>query len=268
MNFYKRYPADYGKKTARLTLAQHGAYTLLLDELYATEHPLPAEVDELYRVCRAMNRAEQEAVRFIADRFFPVGLDGLRHNKRGTEELIEAAPAVAAARANGAKGGRPRKQTQEKPSGFPPETQGQTQTEPNSKPPHSSDTSTSLRDAEARASRLPKPFVLPAEWSDWARAKRPELDPQAVAEKFADYWHGIGGKGGRKLDWPATWRNWVRDERAPAASAQTFKERDTANAVERVRQTGGGLVHAKPIPITRRNDVLQEVFDATPRLVG
>ncbi len=50
-------------------------------------------------------------------------------------------------------------------------------------------------------------------------------------------------------------------------NGMTFKERDSANAAERVKQAGGGLVHAKPIA-TRRNDALQEVFDATPRLVG
>ena len=31
-----------------------------------------------------------------------------------------------------------------------------------------------------------------------------------VAAIFRDYWHGIPGAKGRKADWPATWRNWVR----------------------------------------------------------
>jgi hypothetical protein len=46
-------------------------------------------------------------------------------------------------------------------------------------------------------------------------AERPELDPQKVGEKFADFWHSKPGKAGTKLDWEATWRNWVREERAP-----------------------------------------------------
>jgi uncharacterized protein YdaU (DUF1376 family) len=222
LNYYKRYPADYGKKTARLTLAQHGAYTLLLDELYTTEQGLPADFVELYRICRAMDKAEQAAVRFVADLHFPIASDGLRHNGRASEEIAEAAPAIEAARLNGKKGGRPRKQTQEKPSGFSVDNQEQTQDEPGSKAPHSSDTSASLRSAEGRASRLPKPFELPVEWADWAKAERPDLDPQRVADKFADYWHGKGGAAARKLDWLATWRNWVREERAPAASRQSF----------------------------------------------
>ncbi len=149
MNFYKRYPADYGRKTSKLNLMQHGAYTLLLDEIYATEEALPADYKELYRICRAMERAEQEAVRIVADRFFPVAGDGLRYNSRATEELVEAAPAIEAARLNGKKGGRPKKETQQKPSGLSEENPNRTQDEPNSKPPHSSDNCSSLRSEQS-----------------------------------------------------------------------------------------------------------------------
>ena len=54
MNYYRRFMGDYAKKTAALSFAEHGAYTLLLDELYSTETPLPAEHEALYRLCRAM----------------------------------------------------------------------------------------------------------------------------------------------------------------------------------------------------------------------
>lgn len=131
--------ADYAKKTSRLTLAQHGAYTLLLDEVYSTEQPLPKEVSELYRVCRAMTKAEQDAVKFVADTYFPISEDGTRHNPRVAKELGLAAPAMEAARLNGSKGGRPRKEpveySNENPLGF----QEVTQTEPSTKAPHSSE---------------------------------------------------------------------------------------------------------------------------------
>lgn len=35
-----------------------------------------------------------------------------------------------------------------------------------------------------------------------------EIDREAL--RFRDYWVGRAGAGGVKLDWPATWRNWVR----------------------------------------------------------
>jgi len=146
LNFYKRYPADYQRKTARLTLAQHGAYTLLLDELYATETPLPADLNELYRICRAMSKPEQEAVRTVAEQFFPIGEDGLRHNRRAAKEIVEAGPAMKAARENGGKGGRPKKPKEnpvgfrnENPDGNPLGFENGTQDEPNSKPPQNSE---------------------------------------------------------------------------------------------------------------------------------
>lgn len=62
-----------------------------------------------------------------------------------------------------------------------------------------------------RACRIPEGFPT-EEWIAWAKKARPDLDPQFVATKFRDYWAGVPGARGRKLDWPATWRNFVRDE--------------------------------------------------------
>lgn len=162
MNYYKRFMADYAKKTARLTLAQHGAYTLLLDEIYITEDGLPADLGELYRVCRAMSKDEQAAVRFVADKFFPIHPDGLRHNPRAMEELTEAAPKMEAARANGAKGGRPRKEPEEfrndNPVGFQEETKQVSGDEPKTKPSHISD-----KDKEDKSSSSPSAPDCPHE---------------------------------------------------------------------------------------------------------
>lgn len=130
VNYYERYCGDYAKKTARLTLMQHGAYTLLLDEYYSTEQPLPADMDELFRLCRAMSKPEQDAVYFIADRFFPVSDDGMRHNDRADEMIEKARPKMDAARANGKKGGRPPKN----PLGSQPDNPAETQREPDGKP--------------------------------------------------------------------------------------------------------------------------------------
>jgi hypothetical protein len=33
-----------------------------------------------------------------------------------------------------------------------------------------------------------------------------------IADKFADHWHGQPGARGRKCNWTATWRNWIRTE--------------------------------------------------------
>lgn len=64
-----------------------------------------------------------------------------------------------------------------------------------------------------RASRLPADWTLPDDWRAWAVSERPDLDVMLQAAKFADFWHAKAGKDGRKLDWQATWRNWIRNEK-------------------------------------------------------
>ncbi len=108
MNYYRRYMGDYAKKTASLSLAEHGAYGLLLDQCYSTELPLPAEYDALYRLCRAMTVVEQDAVKSIADRFFPVCDDGLRRNPRASEEIEKAQSTIQKQRESGVESARKR----------------------------------------------------------------------------------------------------------------------------------------------------------------
>lgn len=111
MNYYERYCGDYQRDTAHLSLAEHGAYTMLLDTYFSVEKPLPKELPALFRVCRAMTRVEQHAVKAVADQFFPVSvIDGLRHNARADREIAKARPKIEAARINGRKGGRPPKE--------------------------------------------------------------------------------------------------------------------------------------------------------------
>jgi uncharacterized phage protein (TIGR02220 family) len=103
VNYYERYCGDYARDTGHLSLQEHGAYTVMLDTYYATETPLPADYKALYRICRAMSGKEQEAVRAVADQFFPTGADGLRHNGKADEVIAKARKRIEAARANGAK---------------------------------------------------------------------------------------------------------------------------------------------------------------------
>jgi uncharacterized protein YdaU (DUF1376 family) len=110
VNYYERYCGDYQRDTAHLSLAEHGAYTMLLDTYFSVEKPLPSDLPSLYRVCRAMTRLEQQAVKSIAEQFFPVSAaDGFRHNQRADREIAKARPKIEAARNNGRKGGRPPK---------------------------------------------------------------------------------------------------------------------------------------------------------------
>jgi uncharacterized protein YdaU (DUF1376 family) len=109
MNYWPRYPGDWARDTAHLSLTEQGAYVVLLDTYYATERPLPASIDALCRIARAISDIERDAVQAIADQYFPVCPDGLRHNARADREIDIALPKIASARLNGRKGGRPPK---------------------------------------------------------------------------------------------------------------------------------------------------------------
>lgn len=88
MNFYKHHLGDYAKDTADLDALEHGIYRQLLDFYYATEKPLPNDWRVLRRVSNADRPAWQAALRRVVERFFPLGEDGLRHNKRVEKELV------------------------------------------------------------------------------------------------------------------------------------------------------------------------------------
>jgi hypothetical protein len=64
-----------------------------------------------------------------------------------------------------------------------------------------------------KGSRLSADWVLPEDWEEWAKQERPDLNLRSVGEQFRDYWSAKAGSGSTKLDWYATWRNWVRNQR-------------------------------------------------------
>lgn len=130
MNYWPRWINAIKKRTASLSLAEMGAYDRLLDHYYSEETPLPADLDECCRLTSAITKDERRAVERVLNRYFVLGPDGYR-NERADEEIALALPKIAAAQANGRRGGRP-KGPEKKPIGFPPGTHG----EPGSKAPH------------------------------------------------------------------------------------------------------------------------------------
>ncbi|MGH7751153.1 MAG: helix-turn-helix domain-containing protein, partial [Candidatus Dormibacteria bacterium] len=73
---------------------------------------------------------------------------------------------------------------------------------------------TTTSDKTARATRLPADWSLPAEWQQWA-VEAHHLEPQRILRislRFRDHWHAKAGPLAVKLNWFATWRNWIRKE--------------------------------------------------------
>ncbi|WP_208539337.1 hypothetical protein [Algihabitans albus] len=162
-------------------------------------------------------------------------------------EVGRAAGRIQSARENGARGGRPGKQNNglskaagsagEKPTANrQPATSTAKQTRDSlhresdartlegggsptvseagsSVPPSESAPPPTARRVSARGSRLPD------DWLPGPQARRTakeeglsDAEIDRCADKFRDYWHAQPGARGRKSDWSATWRNWVRRE--------------------------------------------------------
>lgn len=68
-----------------------------------------------------------------------------------------------------------------------------------------------------RAARLAADWALPAEWQLWALKEQSTWTPEhvrKVAAQFRNYWIAASGRNAAKLDWYATWQNWVWKEPA------------------------------------------------------
>jgi hypothetical protein len=71
-------------------------------------------------------------------------------------------------------------------------------------------TPSSRKRSESTGTRVPDPFPIDEALKAWFAEHCPDLDGPAHHVVFMDYWRGVAGAKGRKQDWPATWRNWMR----------------------------------------------------------
>lgn len=78
-----------------------------------------------------------------------------------------------------------------------------------------------------RGTRLNRDWELPQEWGEWA--EKQSLSGQEIINegaKFRDWWVSKAGAGGLKVDWEATWRNWIRkylEDKSNAIQTKRFK---------------------------------------------
>jgi uncharacterized protein YdaU (DUF1376 family) len=222
MNYYPFHLGDYASHTAHLEPIEDLAYRRMLDLYYMSELPLPVDAADVARRIRL--RQSMGEVQAVLSEFFTLCADGWRH-VRCDEELERMKDKQAKARASAAASVCARKAKAEAEN-LSNECTAANQRTVNGRSaevelPTPTPTPTSkLRlevesDSPHRGSRLPSDWQLPEAWAIWAMQTRPDLDPHETANRFADYWHSIPGAKGRKVDWLATWRNWVRNEKVP-----------------------------------------------------
>lgn len=87
MHYYKRNLGDYAKKAGRLSMLEHGAYTLLMDAIYDRE--IFPTLDEALDWAWARDEAEVAAVKFVLTKFFELQNDGRYVQKRICDELMD-----------------------------------------------------------------------------------------------------------------------------------------------------------------------------------
>jgi uncharacterized protein YdaU (DUF1376 family) len=192
MNFVKLYIGDYMRDTGTLTVAEHGAYVLMLLHHYGTEKPLPTG-RELHRLLRAESKADRDAIDSVVHRFWQGTPDGLV-NKRAGREMGRAEHQREVNRIVGAKGGRPKRTETESL------TESLTETEPNHNPNQTPDTrhqtpekkypggippeppARAKRAREAPPESLP-PWVDPEAWGGFVAMRQAMRKPMTPAAR-------------------------------------------------------------------------------------
>jgi hypothetical protein len=97
--------------------------------------------------------------------------------------------------------------------------------------PSKEEKKTSSSSPRKRGTRIPDDFTATPDMVAWARDRVPHVDGRTETEKFINYWKAKSGAGATKVDWPATWRNWMLNaaERAPARASPGFQSQTDAN---------------------------------------
>lgn len=255
MNYYSHHIGDYTTDTAHLSLLEDGAYRRLMDRYYTTEAPLPSDEPALFRVVRARMPEEQEAVRVVLAEFFDLTDAGWTHKRCDAEiEAFKAKSGKAADAAN-KRWSKPGNATAVQPASTPAmptqcernadamPTNNQEPLTNNQEPEEQGTQAPERAPAPARRATDASATRLPADWSPdavaiaFCQTERPDLLAHEVAARFRDYWVAQPGTKGRKTDWLATWRNWVRNEKQQArASPRQAQQANTQSLLDRINR--------------------------------
>lgn len=190
MNYWERWIGDWRRKTLHLSMAEKGAYGELLDHAYATEDPLPLNRVALGRITGATTPEEFAALDSVLSQFFVRTDDGYM-NKRVIAEIEKRAAYIDKKRA-----AADARWQHHNEAPAPPKGNGQ-----DKHPPANRGTTLNIND-------------LPDLWRDFCRHERPNSDPDQIFYQFADHWQANANRReGKKADWFAAWRTWVRREK-------------------------------------------------------
>lgn len=87
-----------------------------------------------------------------------------------------------------------------------------------------------------RGTRIPPDFAVTPEMVTWANEHTPHVDGRTETAAFIDYWRSKTGANATKLDWTATWRNWMRKATPPHNRGVANGQPRESTTDQRVRQ--------------------------------
>jgi len=203
MHYYQFNIGDYQSHTSHLSEMEDLVYRRLLDWYYLHETPIPLDLSEVSRQIRM--RSHTESIAIVLQEYFERTDDGWIHH-RANKEIAKADEKSVKASAS-AKARWNKKDANALP------TLSESNATHNTLP-ITQDTEHKTQ-KKTLGKRLANDLVLSDEWKEFCISERPELNPVQTFDKFKDYWIAQAGQKGVKLDWFATWRNWVRNTNAP-----------------------------------------------------
>jgi len=253
LHWYKRDPDAALGGMMGLTLEERGAYNTVLDLIYSHADRLPDDDRFLAGWCNC----DVRVWRRLKDRLIELGKltaeGGLIRNGRATSGVDEALSRVAskseAAKTRWAKSRGQSSENNDLADAQPSNvhmTTTTTTTKNNRETP--SVTSAHRADGAVAPKPDPKGTKLPEGWRPEGELRQWTLDTIRKAEsqvsagheleRFGDYWRAQPGAKGRKADWPATWRNWIRKAIEMEAKPNGSTQRSHQGAT---RRPGGAI---------------------------
>jgi uncharacterized protein YdaU (DUF1376 family) len=200
MHYYQFHIGDYMSHTRHLSLLEDLAYRRLIDFYFLHEQPIKHK-----DVARQIGmREHEEDVLTVLNEFFLSTPDGFV-NPRADKEIKQYKEFSEAGKRGAAKRwGTPPNGEANSPLNATPIATNNHKPLPNNH----------IKEKTQRGSRLTIDMGLPKEWKEFCVQERPELNILQTFLGFRDYWIAQPGQKGVKLDWTATWRNWVRNQKA------------------------------------------------------
>jgi hypothetical protein len=182
---------------------------------------------QFLKLFSAKSRKELLTVGFVKASGFGYEMHDYLEHQQSAEEVENRRTARAMA---GSKGGKA------KANGLASAKQMQEQTP--SKPVADTDTDTDTDTtppkggvSRKRASRIREDFEVTPEMRLWASNKAPNTDLGLETEKFINFWVAKSGKDATKLDWVATWRNWILNARTSQPARMDHSARGLAKGM-------------------------------------